>query len=100
MEMGELIPLLGQVAGIPVPTRKLPLSLLYALAAIQEVYARITGKPVLLGLATVRLMVREAAHPFQSGQERARTGPAFSSAGADAGRYRGLVSPAWLVLNG
>ena len=26
MEMGELIPLLGQVAGIPVPTRKLPLS--------------------------------------------------------------------------
>ena len=60
MEMGELIPLLGQVAGIPVPTRKLPLSLLYALAAIQEVYARITGKPVLLGLATVRLMVREA----------------------------------------
>ncbi|MGT2492512.1 hypothetical protein ACU4GD_23205 [Cupriavidus basilensis] len=33
--------------------------LLYALAGIQEIYARLSGKPVLLSLATVRLMVSE-----------------------------------------
>ena len=82
------------------PTRKLPLSLLYALAAIQEVYARITGKPVLLGLATVRLMVREAGAPV-SIRPRASTNWACIFV-----RWRRrwpipwLVSPAWLVLNG
>lgn len=60
MTMQELVPLLGRVAGVRTPTRALPLPLLYALAAVQEGYARLTGKPVLLSLATVRLMVREA----------------------------------------
>lgn len=60
MVMQELIPLLGEVSGMAVPSRQLPLPLLYALAAAQEVYARLSGRPVLLGLATVRLMVREA----------------------------------------
>ncbi|WP_336694431.1 SDR family oxidoreductase [Delftia acidovorans] len=60
MVMEELIPLLGEVGGMAVPTRKLPLPVLYVLAGIQEIYARLSGKPVLLGLATVRLMVREA----------------------------------------
>ena len=76
MEMGELIPLLGQVAGIPVPTRKLPLSC-YALAAIQEVYARITGKPVLLGLATVRLMVRGGRTRFNPAKSEHELGLHF-----------------------
>ena len=35
-------------------------TLLYALAAVQEIYARISGRPILLSLATVRLMVKEA----------------------------------------
>ncbi|RSZ55881.1 SDR family oxidoreductase [Massilia atriviolacea] len=60
MTMQQLVPLLGKIAGVGTPTRDLPLPLLYALAAVQELYARLTGKPVLLGLATVRLMVREA----------------------------------------
>lgn len=60
MTMRELVPLLGRIAGVRTPVRQLPIPLLYGLAAVQEVYARLTGKPILLSLATVRLMVREA----------------------------------------
>ena len=60
MTMQELVPLLGRIAGVKTPTRNLPLPLLYGMAAVQELYARISGKPILLSLATVRLMVREA----------------------------------------
>ena len=60
MTMRQLVPLLGKVANVKTPTRALPLPLLYALAAVQEIYARISGRPVLLSMATVRLMVKEA----------------------------------------
>ena len=60
MTMRQLVPLLGKIANVKTPTRALPLPLLYALAAVQEIYARISGRPVLLSLATVRLMVKEA----------------------------------------
>ncbi|WP_018905331.1 SDR family oxidoreductase [Variovorax paradoxus] len=60
MTMQELVPLVGKIAGIKTPTRHLPFPLLYLLAAVQELYARTTGKPILLSLATVRLMRKEA----------------------------------------
>ncbi|QPF73909.1 SDR family oxidoreductase [Roseateles sp. DAIF2] len=60
MTMQELVPLVGKIAGIKTPTRNLPFPLLYLLAAAQELYARISGKPILLSLATVRLMRKEA----------------------------------------
>ena len=60
MTMRQLVPLLGKIANVKTPTRELPLALLYALAAVQELYARVTGRPILLSLATVRLMVKEA----------------------------------------
>ncbi|TVT79565.1 SDR family oxidoreductase [Pseudomonas sp. H3(2019)] len=73
MTMAELVPLLGKVAGVKTPLRQLPLPLLYALAFTQELYARLTGKPILLSMATVRLMVREAGrthfNPRKSEQE-------------------------------
>ncbi|POA31739.1 MULTISPECIES: SDR family oxidoreductase [unclassified Pseudomonas] len=73
MTMAELVPLLGKIAGVKTPLRQLPLSLLYALAFTQELYARLTGKPILLSMATVRLMVREAGrthfNPDKSKQE-------------------------------
>lgn len=55
----QLVPLLGRLAAVPTPTRTLPLPLLYTLAALQEAYGRITGKPILLSMATVRLLVQE-----------------------------------------
>lgn len=60
MTMADLIPLIGRLAGVPTPTRPLPMPLLYVIAGIQELYARLTGKPVLLSLSTVRLLAREA----------------------------------------
>ena len=68
----ELVPLLGKIAGVKTPTRRLPLPLLYTLAVVQELYARITGKPILLSLASVKLMVKEAdrSHFNHSKSER------------------------------
>ncbi|WP_211461761.1 SDR family oxidoreductase [Collimonas silvisoli] len=60
MTMRELIPLIGRIAGVATPKRMLPLPLLFALAGLQEIYARLSGKPILLSIATVRLMVKEA----------------------------------------
>ncbi|MEK1911910.1 MAG: SDR family oxidoreductase [Pseudomonas chlororaphis] len=59
MTMAELVPVLGRIAGVKPPARYVPLPLLYTLAAVQEVYARLTGRPILLSLATLRLLVRE-----------------------------------------
>lgn len=60
MTMATLIGLIGRLAAVPTPTRRVPLPLLYVIAGVQEVYARLTGKPVLLSLSTVRLLAREA----------------------------------------
>jgi dihydroflavonol-4-reductase len=60
MTMRELVPLIGRVACVTTPSRPVPLPMLYLIAGLQEAYARISGNPVLLSLATVRLMAREA----------------------------------------
>jgi len=59
MTMADLMPLIGEVTGAKAPTRHLPLPLLYLIAAGNEVYARVTGKPVLLSWAVARNMARE-----------------------------------------
>jgi len=59
LTMRQLVPVLGRIAGVKTPIRQLPLPALYLLAAVQEVYARLTGKPVLLSMATLRLLIRE-----------------------------------------
>ncbi|MBV4492765.1 SDR family oxidoreductase [Pseudomonas oryzicola] len=59
MTMAELVPIVSRLAGVRAPKRHLPLPLLFCLAAVQEMYARFTGKPILLSLATLRLLVRE-----------------------------------------
>ncbi|MFJ3448487.1 SDR family oxidoreductase [Pseudomonas sichuanensis] len=59
MTMRELVPVLGRIAGVKTPVRQIPLPLLFTLAAVQEIYARLTGRPILLSMATLRLLVRE-----------------------------------------
>ncbi|MBV7550574.1 SDR family oxidoreductase [Pseudomonas sp. PDM26] len=59
MTMRQLVPVLGRIAGVKTPVRQLPLPLLYTLATVQEIYARLTGKPILLSMATLRLLIRE-----------------------------------------
>lgn len=78
MTMRELIPLIGRVAGVKTPTRSIPMPLLYGLAGLQELYARLSGKPVLLSLATVRLMAREADRTrFDASKSRRELGVEF-----------------------
>lgn len=60
MTMPELYAVYEQVSGVKAPKGKLPGALLMAVATAQELGARFTRKPILLSLATVKLMLREA----------------------------------------
>lgn len=59
MTMREIFSTLESVSGIQAPTRHLPDWLLVTLGTANEIYARLTKRPVLLGLAAARLIVRE-----------------------------------------
>ncbi|MGQ3670780.1 SDR family oxidoreductase [Xanthobacter sp. TB0136] len=68
--MLDLVEIYQQVTGVPAPKRRIPVAILWPIAALQELVARITGRPALLSLATVRTMRAEA--------ERTRFNPARS----------------------
>jgi hypothetical protein len=57
--MRGLFAALEKVSGVKAPTPKIPVLVLYLLAAVQESWARLTKEPVLLSWATVRLLTRE-----------------------------------------
>ncbi|HEY1499507.1 MAG TPA: SDR family oxidoreductase [Acidobacteriaceae bacterium] len=59
MEMAEIFALLEKITGVPAPKWKVPPPMLYALAALQEVWHFITRKPILISLAGARLMTQE-----------------------------------------
>jgi len=59
MSMGDLFQKLEQVSGIEAPRWNVPLPVLYAMAAANELWAGITKKSALISLATVRLMSHE-----------------------------------------
>lgn len=58
--MGDLLKDYEAVSGVPAPNRKIPGALLLIIATVSEVIARVTRKPILLSLATVKLMLKEA----------------------------------------
>ena len=59
MTMAELFAILQELSSVEAPKVRLPLAFLYVMAAAEELYARLTGRPVLLSLASVRLLARE-----------------------------------------
>ncbi len=59
MTMDNLLPALAKATGVPAPTRRIPLGMLFVIARISEVVSRFTRRPVLLSLATVRILARE-----------------------------------------
>jgi dihydroflavonol-4-reductase len=59
MTMAELMGRLERVSGVKAPTRRIPIGLLFAIAAGYEAYAKLTGRPILISLASVRLLARE-----------------------------------------
>ncbi|WP_112309778.1 SDR family oxidoreductase [Pseudogemmobacter bohemicus] len=68
--MPDLVKIYAEVTGTPAPKRQIPVAVLWPIAVLQEVVARITRRPALLSLATVRTMRAEA--------ERTRFDPAKS----------------------
>lgn len=59
MSMEQLFHTLEKLSGIPFPKFTVPSPVLFAMGAATELYARLSGKPALISLATVRLMMRE-----------------------------------------
>jgi nucleoside-diphosphate-sugar epimerase len=62
MTLAEVIDRLEHLSGVSAPKRVIPLGLLFVLATVQELYARLTKRPALLSLAAARLMAREREH--------------------------------------
>jgi len=59
MSMGELFRVLERVSGVTAPRFEVPFPLLFALARANELWSRMTRKPALVSMATVRLMKSE-----------------------------------------
>ncbi|NKN37295.1 SDR family oxidoreductase [Agrobacterium sp. a22-2] len=59
MTMAELLPLIALATGVKAPTRRIPLIFLHLIGAGNELYARITRKPVLLSWAMARTVAAE-----------------------------------------
>jgi dihydroflavonol-4-reductase len=69
---------LAAIAGIKLPRRKIPLSALYAVAAVSECWARLTRRPVQLSLAAVRLLDRRIDQlQFDHGKSKKELGLEF-----------------------
>lgn len=57
--MKDLVQLIGKCANVQTPTKTLPVPILYGVALFQELYHKITKKPILLSLSSVKLMVSQ-----------------------------------------
>jgi nucleoside-diphosphate-sugar epimerase len=77
MTMPELVAELARVSGVKAPARRLPMALLFAVAAVNELRARVTGQPVLIGLAAARLIARERNTEFSHELSERELGVAF-----------------------
>ena len=59
MTMYDVAAGLERATGVKAPRFRIPMGLLFVIAAGYEAYARLTGRPVLISLASVRLLARE-----------------------------------------
>ena len=59
IHMEDLVFMMGHYANVKTPTKTIPMPLLYCIAVFQEVYGKLTGKPILLSLASICLMARQ-----------------------------------------
>lgn len=76
--LAEEYAILERVTGVVAPTRRVPMRLLGAVALVQEAWARLSGRPVLLGLATYRLLRDDGPHGrFDSSRAERELGVRF-----------------------
>ncbi len=66
LDMRALLALMEKVSGKAAPKRAIPRWLLWMVASIQEFYARLTKRAVLLSLATVRNMANDHGRRFSA----------------------------------
>ncbi|MBI0169831.1 MULTISPECIES: SDR family oxidoreductase [Bartonella] len=59
IQMKDLVSMIGHYANVKTPTKTMPMPLLYCIAFLQELYCKFTGKPILLSLASVRLVASQ-----------------------------------------
>jgi nucleoside-diphosphate-sugar epimerase len=64
VHLGDAYRILERTLGVPAPTRLVPLALLAVVAAMNELWARISGRPVLIGRAMFRTLREEG--PYNS----------------------------------
>jgi dihydroflavonol-4-reductase len=57
--MAETLAAIERASGVKAPSLRLPMWLLFAIGAGYEAYARVSGRPVLISLASVKLLARE-----------------------------------------
>ena len=97
--MSEALALLEQITGVPAPRRTLPMPVVALVALLNEAWARLSGKPVLLSWMTYRTLRREARLVnFDSSRAQRELGVTFRPLRetlADAVRWfaaRGMLS--------
>jgi nucleoside-diphosphate-sugar epimerase len=62
LPLASALAMLEAITGVPAPRRRLPWSLLWTVAMLNEGWARLTGRPVLLGAAAYRSLREDGAH--------------------------------------
>jgi dihydroflavonol-4-reductase len=62
LHLGDAYAVLARVTGRTAPTRRIPYAVLALVAAANEAWARATGRPVLIGLATYRNLRDQGRH--------------------------------------
>jgi dihydroflavonol-4-reductase len=77
MTMAEILASMARVSGVKAPSRQLPMALMFAVASVNELWARLTGKPVLIGLAAARLIAKDRNTHFSHAKSERELGVAF-----------------------
>jgi dihydroflavonol-4-reductase len=76
--MRDLMTTYERVTGVPAPKGAIPASVLMAIASVSEIGGKLSGKPVLISRAAVKLMLREAERTrFNHAKSERELGLAF-----------------------
>ncbi len=78
MTAAEFVGRLAELSGRMAPSRKIPISALYAIGAVGEAWARLTRRPAMVGLAAIRLLDRRMEQlQFDHGKSQRELGLEF-----------------------
>ncbi|MBL8956377.1 MAG: NAD(P)H-binding protein, partial [Myxococcaceae bacterium] len=64
LNLADAFKLLEGITGVPAPKRRVSLALLWLVAVVNEAWARLTGRPVLVGMSIYRMMRDDGPYAF------------------------------------